>query len=120
MPERDFAMIQLQLNPEIEAQLAAEAEAGGLAIGHYIETIVSARPIEPVRQRTIADAIDRIRELRKGNTLGGLNLKELIHEGHPAQVRMGSELVAAMQASPFKKTCLESSSERMPVRNAIF
>jgi len=29
---------------------------------------------------------------------------------------MGTELVAAMQASPFKEICLEAGSERSPVR----
>jgi hypothetical protein len=29
-----------------------------------------------------SEAIDRIRELRKQNTLGGLRTKDLIHEGH--------------------------------------
>jgi hypothetical protein len=28
------------------------------------------------------EAAARIRELRQGVTLGGLNIKELIHEGH--------------------------------------
>jgi hypothetical protein len=75
-------MIQIQLQPEIEAQLAAEAQAQGVALDHYIAKIVSARSIESVRQRTVAEAIDSIRELRKGNTLGDLNIKELIHEDH--------------------------------------
>lgn len=34
-------------------------------------------------ERRIAarEAVDRIRELRKGNTLGGLSVKDLINEG---------------------------------------
>jgi len=77
-------MIQIQLQPEIEAQLAAEARARGVALDRYIEKIVSARPVEPLplRQRTIAEAIDAIRELRKGNSLNGLEIEDLIHEGH--------------------------------------
>jgi hypothetical protein len=75
-------MIQIQFNAEIEAQLAAEAQARGVALEHYIEKIVSARPVEQFRQRTVAEAIDSIRELRKGNTLGDLRIKDLIHEGH--------------------------------------
>ena len=31
---------------------------------------------------TIPDVIARMEELRKGVTLGGLNIKDLIHEGH--------------------------------------
>ena len=37
-------MIHLHLQPEIEAQLAAEAEARGMELDRYIETIVIARP----------------------------------------------------------------------------
>ncbi len=75
-------MIQIQLQPEIEAQLAAEAQARGVALDHYIEKIVRARPVEQIGKRTVAEAIDSIRELRKGNTLGGLKIKDLINEGH--------------------------------------
>ena len=75
-------MIRLELQPEIEAQLAAEAQARGVALDQHIEKIVSARPIEEVRQRTVAEAIDSIRELRKGNSLRDLNLKDLVHESH--------------------------------------
>jgi hypothetical protein len=75
-------MIQIQLQPDVEAQLAAEAQARGLALDHYIEMIVKARSVEQLRQRSVAEAIDRIRELRKGNKLSGLKSKDLIHEGH--------------------------------------
>ncbi len=75
-------LIQIQLQPEIEAQLIAEAQARGVALDHYVEKIVSARPVLPLRQRTIAEAIEAIRELRKGNSLKGLEMDDLIHEGH--------------------------------------
>jgi hypothetical protein len=75
-------MIQIQLRPEVEAQLAAEAQARGLALDHYIEMIVKARSVEQIRQQSVAEAIDRIRELRKGNRLSGFKIKDLIHEGH--------------------------------------
>ena len=75
-------MIQIQLQPEVEAQLAVEAKDRGMALDHYIEKIVEARSIQHIRQRSVAEAIDRIRELRKGNRLSGLNIKELVHEGH--------------------------------------
>jgi hypothetical protein len=76
-------MIQLELQPEIEAQLAAEAEARGLALDLYIvEKLVGSGPVDPVRQRSVGEAIDAIRELRKGNSLGGLKIKDLVHEGH--------------------------------------
>jgi hypothetical protein len=48
-------MIQIQLEPEIEAQLTAEAQARGLSLDRYIvEKLVGARTIEPCRQHTAA------------------------------------------------------------------
>jgi hypothetical protein len=76
-------MIQIELEPEIEAQLTAEAHARGLSLDRYIvEKLVGARTIEPSRQRSVGDAIDTIRELRRESKLGGLQIKHLIHEGH--------------------------------------
>ena len=76
-------MIQIQLQPEIEAQLAAEAQVRGMALEHYIvEKLVGSRPVMGARQHSVGEAIDTIRELRKGNKLGGLKIKDLIHEGH--------------------------------------
>jgi hypothetical protein len=34
------------------------------------------------RKKTPAEAVAHIRESRKGVTLGGLKIKDLIHEGH--------------------------------------
>lgn len=75
-------MIQIQLQPEVEAQLAAEAHAQGIALDHYIAKIVSARSVKRIGRRTVGEAIDSIRALRKGNTLGDLKIEDLIHEGH--------------------------------------
>jgi len=79
----DATVIQIHLQPEIEAQLAAEAQARGMALEQYIiEKLVGSRPVKRARQRSVGQAIDSIRELRKGNNLGGLRIKDLIHEGH--------------------------------------
>ncbi len=75
-------MIQLELEPALEAKLAAEAEAKGLRLDRYIETIVVTRPVDRLPKHEVSQAIDRIFELRKGNKLGGLSIKELIHDGH--------------------------------------
>lgn len=76
-------MIQLQLQPEFEAQLVAEAQARGMALDRYIvEKLAESRPHARSGQSEVADAIRRIRELRHGNRLGGLRIKDLIHEGH--------------------------------------
>jgi hypothetical protein len=75
-------MIQIQLQSEIEAQLATEAQARGLALDHYIEMIVRARSVKQVRQRSVAEAIDRIRKLRDGTNSATSRSKIWIHEGH--------------------------------------
>ena len=75
-------MIQIHLRPEIEAQLAAEAQARGMALERYIvEKLTGSQLAEPAEQHSVDEAIDRIRDLRKGNLLGDLRIKDLIHEG---------------------------------------
>jgi hypothetical protein len=77
-------MIQIQLQPEFEAQLAAEAQARGMALDRYIvEKLTESQPHHSQSgQHSITNAIQRIRELRQGNRLGGLRIKDLVHEGH--------------------------------------
>ena len=51
----------------------------------YVEEMLAQQTIAAEKgtiQGSISKAIDRIRELRKQNTLGGLRTKDLIHEGH--------------------------------------
>jgi hypothetical protein len=79
-------MIQIQLKPEIEAQIAAEAQARGLAIDRYIEELVETRPaVDKVtdsdRRQAVEDMLAFTREY--GLTLGGASIEDLIHEGHP-------------------------------------
>ena len=68
-------MIQLHLQPEIEAQLAAEAEARGLALDRYVETIVAARPVDPHPDNPLnevqlaQDLHQGLHEIAEGNTL---------------------------------------------------
>jgi predicted transcriptional regulator len=66
-------MIHLDLKPEIEAQLAAEAQARGLALDRYIETIVVARAIaseQPLDEAQLSrDLQQGLREIAEGNTL---------------------------------------------------
>lgn len=75
-------MIQIQLQPEVEAQLMAEARDRGLALDEYVKGLVSAGTVTKVGRRSVGEAVDRIRELRKGNKLDGLQIQDLIHEGH--------------------------------------
>ena len=74
--------ITVELAPELQARLAAEAQARGVALESYIAVKLGApEPRTPARQQAIEQAIDDIRTLRKGNSLGGISIKELIDEG---------------------------------------
>lgn len=80
--------IQLELRPEVEAELARQAAARGSALEVYAASLLEQAAGVPVssgqydRERTRA-AVARIRELRQGVTLGGLNIRDLIDEGRP-------------------------------------
>lgn len=78
-------MIQIQLRPEVESQLAIEAQAHGLALERYIAQIVEARSAAvsgEIEGRT--HAVEQMLAFRHEykSTLGGLHLADLIHEGH--------------------------------------
>jgi hypothetical protein len=75
-------MIQIQLRPELEAQLATEAQARGMALEHYIaEKLAATNVSKTATPISVAQAIDRLRELRKGNRLDGVSPVEFIREG---------------------------------------
>ena len=44
--------------------------------------VVQEQLLAPNRKRTPAQAVAHIRESRRGVNLGGLKIKDLIHEGH--------------------------------------
>ena len=75
----------MQVKVNVPDRLAAEAQARGVSLEMYVEEML-AREVIAGEERTsrapVSEAIDRIRELRKQNTLGGLKTKDLIHEGH--------------------------------------
>lgn len=77
-------MIQLRLQPEMEAQLAVEAREHGMTLGRYIEKIVearpSARPAEDALRREAVEAMSF--STKHGAALEGLLLKNMVHEGH--------------------------------------
>ena len=59
-------MVQLELRPEIEAQLAAEAQARGLTLDRYIEELVTASAEEEAR---LNDALRQgLQEIAEGKT----------------------------------------------------
>ena len=75
----------MQVRVNVPDRLAAEAQARGVSLELYIEQMLSEQvvvPEEEAPQGSVSEAIDRIRELRKQNMLGGLKTKDLLHEGH--------------------------------------
>jgi antitoxin component of MazEF toxin-antitoxin module len=93
----DVLMQALKSSPVPGREVAGQGNEGHPVMGSELVTAMQSSPfkeiglepgsggtlvVEPVRQRTVAEAIDSIRELRKGNILGDLNRKDLIHEGH--------------------------------------
>jgi hypothetical protein len=82
----------MQVTVNIPDELAAQAREKGLTVEVYVEQVLAEQcngngsDSETTRSDTdtakIKDAIARMAELRKGVTLGGLKIKDLIHEGH--------------------------------------
>ena len=76
-------MVHLDLHPELEALLAFQAQARGLALDRYLEDVLTAqaRESKPERGTSTAEAVGQIRQLRQGLRLDGLAIKDLINEG---------------------------------------
>ena len=76
-------MIQINLQPDVEARLSAEAAAHGVDLEHYIVERLSSTSAgdKPPLTKSLAEAIAEIKVLRKKSHLRGLGIKELIHEG---------------------------------------
>ena len=75
----------MQVKVNVPDRLAAEAQARGVSLEMYIEQMLSEQVVVPEEespQGPVAEAINRIRELRKQNMVAGLKAKDLIHEGH--------------------------------------
>jgi hypothetical protein len=51
-------------------------------IQRALQTLQATHQVVPSKVQECQEASARIRELRKGVTLGGLKIKALIHEGH--------------------------------------
>ena len=82
--------ITVEVRPEVQAELARQAAAHGRPLEAYAATMLEDAVHLPadIRRPTFDKeraraAADRIRELRKGVTLGGLTIRELIDEGRP-------------------------------------
>jgi hypothetical protein len=76
--------VKLELAPDVQAALLAQAKANGLSLEAFAEEVLRERSgavsRPPLTRSQIA--AQRIRELRKGVTLGAeVSIKELIEEG---------------------------------------
>lgn len=80
--------ITVEVKPEIRDELARQAAEHGRAIEAYAASLLEEAIKTPaalngttVDRDRARGAAERIRELRKGVTLGGLTIRQLIDEG---------------------------------------
>jgi len=73
----------MQVTINIPEELAEQARARGVAVEVYVEEVLAreAQQSTPKDLRAVGEALDRIKELSKGNILGDLKIKDLINEG---------------------------------------
>jgi hypothetical protein len=79
--------MQVTLTPHgeelLKIQLARNAGSSAEQIlERALETLAEKQPHTAERKKTAVEAVAHIRESRKGVRLGGLKIKDLIHEGH--------------------------------------
>jgi hypothetical protein len=83
----------MQVTVNIPDEFAAQAREKGLSVEVYVEQVLAKQcngqeavsetnPFDPCSTPDVKGAIARMAELRKGVTLGGLKIKDLVHEGH--------------------------------------
>ncbi len=79
--------ITVDIRPEVQAELVRQAAARGSALETYAANLLKAQRIFPLARTGLSSTTSgqklrgRIRELRKGGPLGGLTIREPIHEG---------------------------------------
>jgi Arc/MetJ-type ribon-helix-helix transcriptional regulator len=79
--------LTLNLDPDGEQTVAAHLRTGRYhspeeVVTRALETLAEKEPpTVPTRTMTPAEAMADIRELRKGITLGGLRIRDLVNEG---------------------------------------
>jgi Arc/MetJ-type ribon-helix-helix transcriptional regulator len=67
----------------VEAQLrTGRYKSPEQVVARALETLSAKGPVARLSTKTVAEAVAHIRASRKGVTLGGLKIKDLIHEGH--------------------------------------
>ena len=65
----------------LPALLDKVAKGEQVTITRHGVPVAVIQPIAPGRAMSVGDAIDRLAELGKGKSLGGLTIRELIEEG---------------------------------------
>jgi hypothetical protein len=72
----------MEVKVKVPEEVAAAAHARGVSVEAYVEELLArhAGAVSEEHLTAASAAIDRIRELRKGNKLAGLRTKDLIHE----------------------------------------
>ena len=75
--------MNLELTPDVQASLLAQAQASGLWLEAFVERVLREQTGTVSRPALTRSQIagQRIRELRKDVSLGGISIKELIEEG---------------------------------------
>jgi Arc/MetJ-type ribon-helix-helix transcriptional regulator len=78
--------LTLTLDPHGEQLVAAHLRTGRYhspeeVVTRALETLTEKELPTIERKRTVAEVVEHIRESRKGVTLGGLKIKDLINEG---------------------------------------
>ncbi len=73
-------IVKLELTPDVQAGLLERAQASGLLLEAYAFQVLHEQIRTAARPSLTRSQIagERIRELRKGATLGGIPIKELI------------------------------------------
>jgi Arc/MetJ-type ribon-helix-helix transcriptional regulator len=78
--------LTLTLDPHGEELVVAHLRTGRYhspeeVVTRALETLAEKEPPTIEHKRTVAEVVEHIRESRKGVTLGGLKIKDLINEG---------------------------------------
>jgi Arc/MetJ-type ribon-helix-helix transcriptional regulator len=78
--------LTVTLDPRGEQLVSAQLRTGRYSspeevVTRALEALAEKEPPTALRNKTPAEAIADIRELRKGVTLGGLKIRDLINEG---------------------------------------
>jgi Arc/MetJ-type ribon-helix-helix transcriptional regulator len=88
--EMEYQPMSIELKPETERLVQEEIQSGHFRsvdelIVQGVQALrekASTQPSSVAGNGSAAEAVARLRTLRKGVTLGGLKIKDLAHEGH--------------------------------------